>query len=444
MAKATLQFRPTFRLQPHPDARLQTPWSILQIGIALLPFSALIGSLAALVAAIDTWRRVPQQIHQRSVNRGFALLGLWLIVTTLFAVYRTDAWLGLANFLPLFVVFAALSALIQSPVQLRQLAWIVVLSSVPVIVIGLGQLFWGWEGHLKLFGIVIDLLISRGGNPLGRMASVFSYANVLASYLIVPFILGMGLWIEAYPGRKAKNWTQWIFLTLVVGGNAIALILTNSRNAWGIVALAGLAFALYLGWRWLVAAVAAVVSIVLLAAFGPSPLKLWLRAIVPAFFWARISDEMYPNRPLALLRTTQWQFAWSMTQQRPLTGWGLRNFTPLYQAKWQVFLGHPHNLPLMLSAETGILGAVLLIGLVGWVVFQGVQLFRIWPTATILQERDRLIFFSYLTAFLACSLFHVADITLFDARINLLGWLLLAAIAGLVYHQSAIATDSIA
>jgi O-antigen ligase len=47
------------------------------------------------------------------------------------------------------------------------------------------------------------------------------------------------------------------------------------------------------------------------------------------FLWARLTDQLYPDRPLATLRTTQWQFAGSMAQQRPWTGWGLRNFTPL-------------------------------------------------------------------------------------------------------------------
>jgi O-antigen ligase len=28
---------------------------------------------------------------------------------------------------------------------------------------------------------------------------------------------------------------------------------------------------------------------------------------------------------------TQWKFAWQMVLQRPWTGWGLRNFYPLYQ-----------------------------------------------------------------------------------------------------------------
>ena len=53
----------------------------------------------------------------------------------------------------------------------------------------------------------------------------------------------------------------------------------------------------------------------------------------------------------------------------------------------------------------------------------------------LLQARDRLILFTYLVTFLACSLFNLFDVTLFDIRINVLGWLLLAAICGLVERQ---------
>ena len=202
---------------------------------------------------------------------------------------------------------------------------------------------------------------------------------------------------------------------------------------------AGLAFAFYQGWRWLVAGVAAIAGSVLWAAFGPSPVQQWLRQVVPAFFWARLTDQLYPDRPLGLLRKTQWQFAWSLAQQRPWTGWGLRNFTPLYEAQMHVCLGHPHNFLLMLTAETGIPITILFCGWVSWVVVLGVLLLRNWSVDAGEQQltQDKLIFFSYLVAFLACVMFNTVDVSLFDLRLNTLGWLLLSAIIGVVYDRYA-------
>jgi O-antigen ligase len=225
-----------------------------------------------------------------------------------------------------------------------------------------------------------------------------------------------------------------LFLTVAVIANFVALILTDSRNAWAIAIFACLAYAFYQGWRILVAGVAGIATSVLLAAFAPSPVAQLFRKVVPAFFWARLNDQMYPDRPVALLRKTQWQFALSLTGQRPWTGWGLRNFTLLYQAKMDVWLGHPHNLFLMVFAETGFPTALLFCGLLVWIFIAGVQLLR--KSQYIEEAEDRLIFFSYLLVFVGWVLFNTADVSLFDFRLNTLSWLLLSAISGVAYRYN--------
>ena len=408
------------RLQDYPDRSLQRHWNVIQIGLFLLPFSAFLGCVALLVTSLDIWRRQHKSLIRQPLNLGFLLLGAWLLVTACFAFNRENAFLGLFNFLPFFIVFLALSVLIQTPTQLRRIAWILVCTSVPVTLIGLGQLYLNWGGNPSLLWGLIEWTIPPSGNPPGRMASVFTYANVLASYFVVVFVLGLGLWVES-----SKQTRHWYFLGSVVLIDTIALILTNSRNAWAIALLACLAFALYQGWRWIVGIVAATAGVMLGAAFAPLPFQTLFRLVVPAFFWARLNDQMYGDRPVAQLRSTQWKFAWSLTQQRPLTGWGLRNFTQLYDAQMHYWLGHPHNLLLMMSAEAGIPAALLLYGLVGWVMAQGMLALRS-------MDDDRLIYFTFLMAFSACALFSFLDITLFDARINTIGWVLLAGIWGVV------------
>jgi hypothetical protein len=41
-------------------------------------------------------------------------------------------------------------------------------------------------------------------------------------------------------------------------------------------------------------------------------------------------------------------------------------------------------------------------------------------------------------AFGGCTLFNLLDVTLFDLRVNLLGWLLLSAICAVVYQSQGI------
>ncbi len=456
-------------IQKHSDRSLQLSWNFAQVGVLIFPVIPILGALGIFLGLIGTYKQKTSEISRRPVNRGFAILSVLLIITAVFANNRIEAFLGLGNFLPFFIFFAAFSRLIQTPTQLRQLSWIIVISSIPVIFLGLGQQFLGWSGIVQLQP-VLGWVLEPKGNPPGRMASVFMYANILACYLTIVFILALGLYIEGRSSatdcvtdltdRRQKNELpmpnyRFLFLTFAVVGNAVCLIFTNSRNAWGLAVLAALAFAVYAGWKKLLTVVFSAVGAVFLSAFGPQPLRQYLRTIIPAFFWARLTDEMFPNRPTATLRTTQWQFAWSMTQQRPWTGWGLRNFTPLYEAQMHEWLGHPHSLVLMLTAETGIPVTLCFLGLVGWILARGVLLLLNWrshfPVDTQQQQieensmsnitnrvicqdvnsGDRLIFFSYLLAFAACTLFNTVDVTLFDFRVNTISWLILAAICGI-------------
>ena len=494
------------RLQKHPDRRLQNPWNLAQVGMLIFPLIPILGALGLFLGLAGSCKQKFRQICRRPLNQGFAILSALLVITAFFANNRIEAFLGLYNFLPFFIFFAAFSSLIQTPAQLRQLSWTIAISSIIVIILGLGQQFLGWSGIDQLQPI-LGWVLEPKGNPPGRMASVFMYANILACYLTIAFILALGLWMgevscqlsvgrNKEEGRSPRKGTtriqrliiknrdeitssnaqrpmpsaqclmpnaQFLFLSFAVVGNAVCLIFTNSRNAWGLAVLAVLALAFYAGYKKLLAAVFSAVGAVFLSAFGPEPLRHYLRIIVPAFFWARLTDEMFPNRPTATLRTTQWEFAWSMTQQRPWTGWGLRNFTPLYQAQMHEWLGHPHSLILMLTAETGIPATLLLFGLVGWVLARGVLLLVNWPLfiVDIKQEQivaqeteeisipqitnrvicqniradDRLILFSYLLAFAACTLFNTVDVTLFDFRVNTISWLLLAAICGVSQRE---------
>jgi len=434
-------FKKNSLFQIHPNPSLRFAWTLVQAGLVLLPFSALFGCVGMMVAAIAVWQQRSSQIMASRINQGFALLAGLMVLSATVAEYRGAAFLGLFNFLPYFFCFAGLSPLIQTPAQLRRLGWVLVAPSVLVCLIGYLQMLLGWLGyqqflHIQVLWIVIDWQIDLKGTPPGRMSAVLTYANVLASYLVITFSLGLGFWIEAIGrSRQAgsgvwnRETTAWVGLLLLNGG---ALILTNSRNAWAIAAGACFVFAVYVGWRWLIAVVGFVVGAILAAAFGPISIQQPLRTLIPAFFWARVTDDLYPNRPVPTLRATQWEFAWSLMRQRPGLGWGLRNFTPLYQAQTGFVLGHPHNLPLMLLAEVGIPAAMLFLGLVGWILAEGIQY---WRSLARVQRSgqetgDRLIYFSFLIAFCSIAIFSLFDVTLFDARVNIPGWMLLIGIWG--------------
>jgi O-antigen ligase len=436
---------------------LQRPWWLMQLGIALLALVPGLGIPCLLVALGLLLHRRWSRIIARWRSRGLLALAIGLVPSTILAAYPLDALAGLANWLPYFLVFVAFAELLQTPAQLRWLAQLLVVGSLPIVLLGWLQLR-GFGAPIAI-GPLVLLPFYPGGNPLGRMASVFGYANVFGAYCSIVFVLALGLWSEVWatigaphlgsqpnlaaqqtgrPNRTGQDRRLTLGLwTLCILANGLGVLLSDSRNAWGIAAIALIIQALYLRWRWLVLAVAAAVATVFAAAFGPGgAARSGLRQIVPALFWMRLTDQNYPDRAVSALRTTQWRFAWELAGQHPIWGWGLRNFTPLYQDYSRVtfgmaqgeWFGHPHNLYLMLLAETGWIWTLGLMAFVTSVLVVGIRGIR------RLHETDRPILFSYLCAFGATAIFHSVDVPLFDVRINLLGWILLAGILGVVYR----------
>ncbi|AFZ43552.1 O-antigen polymerase [Halothece sp. PCC 7418] len=403
----------------------------------ILPLQPTIGSLGLLAIALLAIQTAPRELLKRPFNWGLFALTAWLLLTATTAEYQTEAWLGLANFIPFFLIFVGFNLLIETPRQLRRLAELGVISAVMVAVIGIGQIALSWqtpEALQPLLGWVLD----PRGNPSGRLASVFMYANIAGAYLLIMFTLALGLWVECYRFHRQQVW-RWLGLTVSLILIAIALFLTSSRNAWAVGFLVTVVYVIYLCWYWLLAVAAVILTAILGAAFAPPPLNQGLRVMIPRSIWARLNDQMYRDRATETLRTTQWQFTWDLMQDRPFLGWGLRNFTPLYQDQMGIWLGHPHNFPLMLSAEIGIPGLLLLLGLIGSAIVRGSILVSIWshlmPTPNSQEwKQNQLIFLSFIIAFCALSLFNLLDITLFDLRLNLLAWLLLAGINGVSHH----------
>ena len=414
-------------MTPEPTATPAHPWTweLLQAAWLVLPLLPGVGTVGCAVVMLVTWRHHGRQFLRDPWLWGWGALALWWMLSASLAARPGEAWLGLANLLPFVLLLMALRSLVRSPAQLRRLAWLGLGASPLVVILGLGQTLLNWRTPSWWYTFSGWRLVA-GGNPPGRMASTFMYANLLAVYLVILWTLGLGLAIATWHDWRQRR--QGGRLLLLLGGTlaliAWALFLTQSRNAWGLAIATSLAVAIYEGWYWLLLATTAACSTVAWAAFAPQQGGAALRRWLPEALWARLSGEMFPHRYVAELRITQWQFAWQMARDRPWLGWGLRNFSPLYEAEWQFWLGHPHNLYLMLLAETGWPGFLGLLILVARLLQPAVQH---WAR---LSPPDRRTLFSYLLTFGSIMAFNLLDVTLFDLRANLIGWLLLGAIAG--------------
>ncbi len=402
-------------------------WRCFCVSVLFFPLFPALGALGLVIVLGIIWRDNYEQIIHNDLNRAFGILAGLLIISSALAKYPQSAWLGLANFLPYFALFMALRCLITEPRQLRYLSWLLILPSLPIVLLGYGQLFLAWDTN-PLIETIFGWQLIPLGVPTGRMSSVFIYTNFLAIYLAIAFTLTLGLWWSTWREKttklKAATLFSLLLLTLILFADISGLVLTSSRNAWGLAVFSFMAYALYLGWRWLVWGVTSAATAIFWASFAPNLGGTQLRRVVPAFIWLRLSDQAY-ERPVETLRLTQWQFCWDLITERPIFGWGLRNFTPLYEAQMNLWLGHPHNLFLMFGAETGIISLLLFLAIIATIMFPVVKLCSTWSS-----QKSDLIVFSYLVAFIAYIFFNLTDVTVFDLRVNTIAWILLAAMSG--------------
>lgn len=378
----------------------------------VLPFASYLG-LAILVTLMLTalWQRF-HAIRRTLWQQGYGLLTLGLVLSAYFAANRGDAWLQLANFLPYFLLVGVLmtAPCFRPPsMTLATIAQALVLGSLPFSVAALVEYIVRFPSiaarvsNWYLFRWVFD--VSFAGH---RAHGGLSHPNILSNYLIIILGLGLGLLV----GHLRLGLTQSPELTTAIAMATslagIGIFCTSSRNglitAVSLLLIAGYWVRRY-RWLWIVGLIilSSLVTGILFMGFGG-------RAVNLALF---IQDP----------RIAAWQIALDLIQQRPLVGWGLGGFSHQYvpfSVTDHERLFHPHNLWLYLAGDTGLPTMLIFCWVVGRTYAAGIR--------RLMLANDNPALLSYILAFTGCILFGLFDVTLFDARINVLSWFVLAGI----------------
>ena len=405
-------------------------WRCFQIGVFCLPSSALISCLFLLPALFEGSFRRRDFYWKDYWNYPLVFISFLMLIGCLGSQDAGLAWLGLFNWLPFFWCFWGFQPyLISSERRKKCAAWLV-LGSSPVLITGFGQLWFGWQGPWELFDGLIIWFVAPGGEPFGRLSGLFDYANITAAWLsgVWPFCLASVL----HPYMLGRNrFISLLFLIAFV----LAMILTNSRNAWGGIFLA---LPLVFGpasWSWLIPILLLCFLPILLAVlpdfnFGIQQLA---RSFVPEPIWSRLNDMQFANRPLEATRIGQWKIAINLIMQKPFLGWGAAAFSIIYPLKTGFSHGHSHNLPLELAVSHGILVSILInIFVFGLLISSAYgQVFNKLNTSKVLIY-DR----AWWTAVLILICFYATDIPLFDSRINVLGWILLIGLRCMIIQAN--------
>ena len=382
----------------------------------LLPSSALLGGLCFLVACISGSQGREQPIWHDPWMQPLLLAGLLMLGGACFAHSGALAWAGLANWLPFFWAFWACRPHLETAKQRRQAAWMLVAGTVPVLVTGFGQMLLGWSGPWQLGGGALVWFVAPGGEPSGRLSGLFDYANIAGAWLgaVWPLMLACVL-------RPDGWWRRSGALALALS-TAVAVLLTQSRNAMGALALALPLVVGPLQWTWLLPLLAVLTVPLVLAVLPGIPigLKSWSVALLPDRIAERLLDQETPTA-WKHTRLGQWVYGIELVAARPWFGWGAAAFSvlyPIYAAKrWH---GHSHNLPLELAISYGLPVTVLIVGTV--------FLLLVVALKRGMLQRDPLER-AWWAAALVMLMMHATDLPLFDSRMNILGWVLLAGLA---------------
>lgn len=199
--------------------------------------------------------------------------------------------------------------------------------------------------------------ISLGGERIIRAYGTFGHPNILAVILGVGLILLLAWFFEASKKGARPNFLFWFSLPVMLAG----LGLTFSRGAIAMTLL-GATWLLVRSWRlerkpWRRQQIGIIAAIVLLICGIFSFAFTSLTS-------ARLGSLVAPDEGQTL-RGIYDQVAISMIKDRPLWGVGLGNFVPYFRDHWPAVLPSwayqpSHNTPLLVAAETGILGALML------------------------------------------------------------------------------------
>ena len=400
--------------------------------LVALPYVSYAGLLVMLGLFVSALARRGDRIMSLCAQRGFGWLAAGMLISACFAIDKGEGFLVLANFLPFFVMFgvmATVPVLVARPFEtLEQVASWLLVSSMPLTVGAIAEFIIKFEAIAPAVkaSALPNWLLARIYEPdFGHRAhSFFSHPNMLSAYLVILLGLGLGLILKALnTGQNGvKTRVQGVALLLCV----VSIFCTGSRNGL-LIAGVLLAIALYAArrYRWVLLSGLAIGGFLGAAAFafgiGGRSLSLNLVTQDP--------------------RLSVWRLAIEMIQQRPLLGWGFSSLRILYvpgSIPDYDAIYHAHNFWLHIAAEAGIPVMIGFCLAIGTIYYDGIKAYLdrdVWNARMTLSAAqkasligNRSILLGYLLAFASVILFALFDVSVFDARVNLLDWGLVAAI----------------
>jgi O-antigen ligase len=334
-------------------------------------------------------------------------------------------WIGLLNWLPLFYLFISIQDFLRTSSQRLKVSIYLFSGTIPVLITGLGQYFFKWEGPLILGnGLVIWYL--KEIEPHLGLSGLFSNQNYAGTWLSVIWSFNLGF-IFINKKNILKKSLSLIFLSIFT----LAIILTTSRNAiFGMF----LSIPIIIGFKSLISILLIISFLVFLFIFASYlPFSNEILKFINSLFPPQLLNKFQNLNLLNIYefrRINLWNDAFSIISKRPLFGLGAAFFPILYDVYYNptnYTERHTHNLFIELTASYGFIVSIFTFGFILYLIFQA------WRSIKKSKQKyDDKINKSWLAASIIIVISQMNDITYFDGRISVMFWILLAGLRNII------------
>ena len=296
-------------------------------------------------------------------------LGFFFSLSLIWSNYPSLSLSQIVIFNVPFVSYLLIFFLIQRPGNFLRLLFILVISSLPVLL-------------YSIFQIISGDFFFEPDSSLGRITGTFTHPNLLGLYLFsIASIIFLGLGsVNFSPGSNNKRILIFISILLFP-----IFMLTFSRTAWILLSLF-LAVFWSGSWRY----------------FKKMILGLMLFGAIVLVYQPvqeRITG-MFERTPFDSIwaRENIFRFGLEKFSEKPLWGYGIGTFEEIVKDAKESDEGSsfPHNDVLMVALEGGIPSALLFLALLGWIFIHFTLLWRKFSD-TLLEElfwKEKLILHS--------------------------------------------------
>lgn len=405
---------------------------IFYFGLFLLPSAFSISAFLLLISLLISSFKFKKNYFDDPWNIPFFLGGVFMILSSLVHTFlnkhlldynlnSSQTWIGLGNWIPFFWCFWGFERYLDTPEKRRICGLILVTGSFPVIVSGLGQSFFNWNGPFETFYGLITWYQRPIDNIFG-LTGLFNNPNYAGSWLnsIWPFCLAFLINFKEDTFKKLSIF----FFTL---GISFCTVLTNSRAAWigfflGTSLIYGKKSLKFINYLFLI--ITFIFINVRFAIFGNN-FQSFLKFIIPEPIWLEFSDFQYTRLEI-------WRKAFLYIFKHPIFGYGSSSFSEIFKLDTGIWKGHAHNLPLELMMSYGVPAALLVITPIILLL-----VFSIRKTFQKASFKNQLIFDkAWLISLVVLLSSQMVDVQYFDGRISILVWTLLSGAKNIIKDKS--------